>query len=243
MMTALLLYAYSQGNRSSRRIERECREDVVYRVITANRVPDHSTIAEFRKRHESALAELFGEVLDLCRAAGLVSVGVIAVDGTKVHANASNMTNRDYRQIALEILKEADRVDAEEDELYGDARGDELPEQLRTPEGRRAALKAAKERLRREREQPDSPGDETPDDRGRGGVGCSIRSRSSRATRAGKGGCVTLGASSMITASRSRGRCRAPGWDGCSPASSGWVRTWRSSVRRTRPMRRIASAG
>ena len=163
MMTALLLYSYSQGNRSSRRIERECREDVVYRVITANRVPDHSTIAEFRKRHESALAELFGEVLDLCRAAGLVSVGVIAVDGTKVHANASNMTNRDYRQIALEILKEADRVDAEEDELYGDARGDELPEQLRTPEGRRAALKEAKERLRREREQSDSPGDETPD--------------------------------------------------------------------------------
>jgi transposase len=151
MMTALLLYSYSQGNRSSRGIERECREDVVYRVITANRVPDHSTIAEFRKRHESALAGLFGEVLDLCRAAGLVSVGVIAVDGTKVHANASNMANRDYRQIALEILKEADRVDREEDELYGDARGDELPEQLRTPEGRRAALKDAKRRLARER--------------------------------------------------------------------------------------------
>ena len=163
MMTALLLYAYSQGNRSSRGIERECREDVVYRVITANRVPDHSTIAEFRKRHESALAELFGEVLDLCRAAGLVSVGVIAVDGTKVHANASNMTNRDHRQIALEILKEADRVDAEEDELYGDARGDELPEQLRTPEGRRAALKAAKERLRREREQREGSDGETSD--------------------------------------------------------------------------------
>jgi transposase len=155
MMTALLLYAYSQGNRSSPGIERECREDVVYRLITANGVPDHSTIAEFRKRHESALAELFGEVLDLCRAAGLVSVGVIAVDGTKVHANASNMVNRDYRQIALEILKKADSVDREEDERYGDARGDELPEQLRTPEGRRAALKEAKERLRRERERPD----------------------------------------------------------------------------------------
>ena len=170
MMTALLLYAYSQGNRSSRGIERECREDVVYRVITANRVPDHSTIAEFRKRHESALAELFGEVLDLCRAAGLVSVGVIAVDGTKVHANASNMANRDYRQIALEILREADRVDAEEDEVYGDARGDELPEQLRTPEGRRAAIKEAKERLRRERERPESPGDEARRS-GRAGVG------------------------------------------------------------------------
>ena len=151
MMVALLLYAYSQGNRSSRRIERECREDVAYRVIAANRVPDHSTIAEFRCRHERALADLFGEVLSLCRAAGMVNVGVIAVDGTKVHANASNMANRDYRQIALEILKEADRIDREEDELYGDQRGDELPEHLRTAEGRRAALKEAKRRLDRER--------------------------------------------------------------------------------------------
>ena len=91
MVLALLLYAYSQGNRSSRRIERECREDVAYRVIAANRAPDHSTIAEFRCRHERAIADLFGEVLGLCRAAGMVNVGVIAVDGTKVHANASNM--------------------------------------------------------------------------------------------------------------------------------------------------------
>jgi transposase len=147
MMVALLLYAYSQGNRSSRRIERECREDVAYRVIAANRAPDHSTIAEFRCRHERAIADLFGEVLGLCRAAGMVNVGVIAVDGTKVHANASNMANRDYRQIGLEILREADRIDREEDELYGEARGDELPEHLRTPEGRRAALKEAKRRL------------------------------------------------------------------------------------------------
>jgi transposase len=155
MMVALLLYAYSQANRSSRRIERECREDVAYRVIAANRAPDHSTIAEFRCRHERAIADLFGEVLGLCRAAGMVNVGVIAVDGTKVHANASNMANRDYRQIALEILKEADRIDREEDELYGEARGDELPEHLRTPEGRRAALKEAKRRLERERAERD----------------------------------------------------------------------------------------
>jgi transposase len=151
MMVALLLYAYSQGNRSSRRIERECREDVAYRVIAANRVPDHSTIAEFRCRHEQAIADLFGEVLSLCRAAGMVNVGVIAVDGTKVSANASSMANRDYRQVALEILREADRIDREEDELYGDARGDELPEHLRTAEGRRAALKEAKRRLERDR--------------------------------------------------------------------------------------------
>jgi transposase len=151
VMVALLLYAYSQGNRSSRRIERECREDVAYRVIMANRVPDHSTIAEFRKRHETAISGLFGEVLGLCRVAGMINVGVIAVDGTKVHANASNMANRDYKQIALEILKEAERIDAEEDELYGDQRGDELPEHLRTAEGRRKALKEAKQRLERER--------------------------------------------------------------------------------------------
>src|SRR6059058_3422083 len=76
MMVALLLYAYARGNRSSRGIERECQEDVAYRVIAANRVPDHSTVAEFRKRHEVALSGLFGEVLELCREAGLVRVGV-----------------------------------------------------------------------------------------------------------------------------------------------------------------------
>ena len=151
MMVALLLYAYARGNRSSRGIERECREDVAYRVIAASRVPDHSTIAEFRKRHEAALAGLFGDVLGLCREAGLVNVGVIAVDGTKVHANASNMANRDYRQIAEEILEDAARIDAEEDERYGDARGDELPEHLCTAEGRRKAIKEAKQRLERQR--------------------------------------------------------------------------------------------
>ena len=73
MMVALILYAYARGNRSSRGIERDCQEDVAYRIIAANRVPDHSTIAEFRKRHEAALSGLFGEVLYLCKEAGLVS--------------------------------------------------------------------------------------------------------------------------------------------------------------------------
>jgi transposase len=153
MMVALLLYAYSCGVRSSRVIERRCHEDVAYRVITANHAPDHTTIAEFRKRHMRALAGLFNEVLGLCREAGLVRVGLVAVDGTKVAANASNMANRDYQQIALEILAEAERIDSEEDERYGDRRGDELPEELRTAAGRKAALKAAKERLRERREQ------------------------------------------------------------------------------------------
>jgi transposase len=156
MMVGLLMYAYARGNRSSRRIERACVEDVAYRVITANHAPDHSTIAEFRVRHELALAELFGGVLELCRRAGLVSVGVIAVDGTKVMASASSYANVDYKRIATEILKEAERIDREEDELYGDQRGDELPEHLRTPEGRRAALKEAKRKLDEQRQRRES---------------------------------------------------------------------------------------
>ena len=151
MMVALLLYAYARGNRSSRGIERACVEDVAYRVVAANLVPDHSTIADFRVRHEAALAELFTGVLGLCGRAGLVSVGVVAIDGTKVRANASRAANRSYEQIAREILEEAAETDRREDELYGDARGDELPEQLRTREGRKAALREAKEQLERER--------------------------------------------------------------------------------------------
>ena len=139
-------------------------EDVAYRVIAANRVPDHSTIAEFRVRHELALAELFGGVLELCKNAGLARVGVVAIDGTKVVANASSYSNADYQRIAREILKEAERIDREEDELYGEARGDELPEHLRTPEGRRAALKEAKRKLEQERErnQQERSADEQP---------------------------------------------------------------------------------
>src|ERR671931_2501650 len=160
MMVALLLYCYAVGERSSRRIERRCVEDVATRVICAGRAPDHTTIARFRQRHEAALAELFGEVLWLCADAGLVRVGVIAVDGTKVHANASHHASRDYEQIACEILEHADAVDAEEDERFGDARGDELPEALSTPEGRQRWLRDARRRLdeRRAREARPIPG-------------------------------------------------------------------------------------
>jgi transposase len=147
MMVALLMYSYARGNRSSRGIERACWEDVACKVICAMRTPDHSTIAEFRRRHESEIAELFDDVLGLCREAGLVSVGVITIDGTKIKANASMDQNRSYRQLVTEILREAEETDRREDELYGDQRGDELPEQLRTSEGRRAALQEAKRRL------------------------------------------------------------------------------------------------
>ena len=151
MMVALLLYSYARGNRSSRGIERACREDVACRLICTNLVPDHSTIAEFRCRHETALGELFSLVLSLCHKAGLVKVGVVAIDGTKMSANASQERNHGYERIAREILAEAARIDAEEDELYGDARGDELPEQLRTAERRKAALREAKRQLDAER--------------------------------------------------------------------------------------------
>ena len=147
MMVALLMYAYARGNRSSRGIERSCWEDVAFKVITSMRVPDHSTIAEFRRRHETDLAELFDDVLGLCREAGLVSVGVITIDGTKIKANASMDQNRSYREIVTQILREGEETDRREDELYGDARGDELPEQLQTPEGRRQALAEAKRRI------------------------------------------------------------------------------------------------
>jgi transposase len=151
MMLALLLYAYAIGERSSRRIERRCHEDVAFRVITANQAPDHATIARFRVRHERALSELFSEVLALCAKGGLVSVGVIAVDGTKVHANASNHANRDFEQLAREILDEADAVDRSEDEQFGDRRGDELPPELSSAQGRRGWLREAKRRLDAER--------------------------------------------------------------------------------------------
>ena len=144
MMVALLLYAYARGQRSSRGIERGCIEDVAYRVIAANRVPDHCTIARFRQRHEDALAGLFGEVLGLCARAGLVHTEVIAVDGTKLHANASQHANRDYEQLAREILQEAAESDRLEDEQFGERRGDELPAELSTAQGRRGWLREAK---------------------------------------------------------------------------------------------------
>jgi transposase len=157
MMLALLLYAYVRGNRSSRGIERECREDVVYKLITAMRVPDHSTIAEFRRRHERALGELFCAVLALCDEAGLVEVGVISVDGTKIRANASRGANRTYEKLVADILKEAEETDRWEDGLFGTDRGDEVPEHLRTEEGRRAAFLAAKERLAAKTGRGDEP--------------------------------------------------------------------------------------
>jgi transposase len=151
MMVALLLYAYARGTRSSRIIERACSEDVAFRVIAAQQRPDHATVARFVERHQEALAGVFGEVLTLCARSGLAQVGVLAVDGTKVRANASRNENLDYEQLAREIIEEAIATDAAEDELYGDRRGDELPPEFSTTAGRRGWLREAKKRLQAER--------------------------------------------------------------------------------------------
>jgi transposase len=147
MMVALLLYAYAIGERSSRAIERRCHLDVAFRVITANQAPDHATIARFRARHEQALGELFGQVLALCARAGLVSLGVVAIDSTKIAANASGDANRSYEQIAAELLGEAKAIDEAEDQQFGQARGDELPPEMADPASRRARLAEAKRQM------------------------------------------------------------------------------------------------
>jgi transposase len=151
VMVAVVLYAYAVGVRSARAIERRCVEDVAFRVVAANLRPDHATIARFRVVHEQALAGLFGQVLALCQRAGLVRAGVIAVDSTKVAANASGLANKTFEDLAREVLEEAAAIDAAEDELYGDARGDELPAELADPTTRRARIRELMDELDAER--------------------------------------------------------------------------------------------
>ena len=169
LMVALVLYAFATGQRSSRAIERHCRQDVAYRVITGNLIPDYATIARFICRHERALAELFGEALKLCDRAGLVRPGVVSIDGTRIAGNASPEVNHEFDRIAREIVAEARATDEAEDELYGEARGDELPERLRTPEGRREFFRQARERspsddvdAEKPTEQPEAEASEEP---------------------------------------------------------------------------------
>lgn len=154
MMTGLILYAYSTGVLSSRQIERSCRLDIAFRVIAANHIPDYSTISRFRADNDFELEQLFTQILEMCEEAGLVKLGVIAIDGTKIKAAASLAANRTRSSLEAEverIFREARAKDAEEDALYGpDKRGDELPEALRTREGRLKRLKEAKARLEQE---------------------------------------------------------------------------------------------
>ncbi len=157
MMVGLVLYAYATNERSSRGIERHCRQDIAYRVITGNRVPDHATVARFISRHERLLGELFASVLRLCARAGLVKSGVVAIDGTKVTASACSDSNLDFDRIAREIIAEAIATDEAEDVEHGDARGDELPPELQTEAGRR-------EWLERELARERSEADQTPEE-------------------------------------------------------------------------------
>ncbi|MGH8975964.1 MAG: transposase, partial [Acidimicrobiia bacterium] len=153
MMLALLFYAYGTGVRSSRRIEAACRTDAAYRVICGNVVPDHATIARFLVDHEAAIAAVFVDVLRLCAAAGLVSVGTIAIDGTKIGADAALDANRGAEWIRAEVERilgeaaAADTADDAQDSLFG---GDDLPAALSTRTGRLARLTSALERIEAE---------------------------------------------------------------------------------------------
>src|SRR3954453_1404496 len=157
MMVALILYAYARGTRSSRAIERACVEDIAYRVIAAQSKPDHATIARFVERHQDALAGVFSEVLGLCARAGLVGLNIVAIDGSKIAANASREANRDYERLSREVIEDARRIDAEEDERFGDRRGDELPPELATSGGRQAWFKVARRWLDDQRAEEAAP--------------------------------------------------------------------------------------
>jgi transposase len=155
MMIALLVYAYSNGIQSSRAIERLCERDIGFKVIAGDEKPDHTTIARFRQDNGKAIENLFTEALKLCAKAGLVKIGLVALDGTKIKANAALESNRTYDHIESEVkrmLAEAEAKDAEEDKLYGkDKRGDELPEDLQDRRSRLARLKECKARLDQEK--------------------------------------------------------------------------------------------
>ena len=161
MMVVLLLYAYCVGLPSSRKIEKACWEDAAFRVLTGNQQPDHSRISDFRRRHLDALAGLFVQVLRLCQKAGLVSLGHVALDGTKIRANASKhkaMSHermlRSERQLEGEmraLLRKAEIIDVQEDGQYGKGkRGDELPEELQRRSSRLEWIRKAKAELEAE---------------------------------------------------------------------------------------------
>ena len=161
MMTMLLLYAYCTGIVSSRRIERACYEDLAFRVLTGNQQPDHSRISEFRRRNLEALSELFVQILRLCQEAGMVSLGHVALDGTKVQANASKHKAMSHErmlkaeaQLEKEIkklMRRAEILDAQEDRKYGKGKlGSDLPEELRRRQDRLEKIRQARQALEAE---------------------------------------------------------------------------------------------
>src|SRR5690348_11593934 len=146
MVVALLLFGYCQGERSSRVIEKRCVRDVAYRVITGGLRPDHATVARFRARHEKALGELFSQVLRLLAAEGMVSLGVLSLDGTKLAGHAAHRASRTLPQIE-KLLAEAAKVDAAEDARYGGELDEPTPRALARRAERRARLARARDRL------------------------------------------------------------------------------------------------
>ncbi len=182
MMTTLLLYSYTQGVFSSRRIMKRCQRDAAWRVIVQDDVPDFRTISDFRKQHLTELEGLFVQVLRLCQQAGLVKLGHVALDGTKIRANASRHKAMSYgrmkeeearlRKEIRQLLSQAQAADDTEDRTYGpDCRGDELPEALARRQSRLQKIKqarkaleaqakaAAEEECKRQEKEPDKPGD------------------------------------------------------------------------------------
>jgi transposase len=161
LMVKLLVYGYCTGRMSSRKLEQATHDDVAFRVLTCNQQPDHDSIAAFRKRHLSELAKLFVQILELCQRAGLVKLGHVAIDGTKIKANASKWRTMSYAAMSEaeakltaeveRLLAEAERIDEEEDALYGKGkRGDELPPALRERESRLARIRELQADMERE---------------------------------------------------------------------------------------------
>lgn len=181
MMVTVLLYAYATGTFSSRRIARKLEEDVAYRVLAAGNFPAHRTIAEFRQQHLAAFEALFVQVVKIAREAGVIKLGALAVDGSKVKANASKHKAMSYGRMREEerrlrdqiaaLTTQAEAVDAAEDAVHGpDVRGDELPADLQRREARLAKIAAAKARLEARQAEEDRQKGRTPDD-GRKGRG------------------------------------------------------------------------
>jgi transposase len=153
LLLGVLLYGYCLGVRSSRQIERRCHEDLAFRVLAGNQLPDHVTIARFHVRHQTALAGFLVASLRLCAAAGLVRLGVVALDGTKVAANAANTASHTHDKIeaeVAEILRQAAEADQRDDLDHGNARGNELPDALASKAGRLERLQKAKAQLEAE---------------------------------------------------------------------------------------------
>jgi transposase len=175
MMLKVLIYAYATGTFSSRKIARKLEEDVAFRVLAAGNFPRHRTLCEFRKQHLSAFKEVFVQVVQIAREAELVQLGTLAIDGTKVRANASKHKAMSYGRMCEEqarleneidgLCYQAGDVDASEDQQFGpDQRGDELPEELQHRQGRLEKIRAARERLEQDQKARDRARGRHPDD-------------------------------------------------------------------------------